>query len=785
MSQDFFGQNLRGRSFSGQNLEEANFSYADIRGTDFSNANLTRTNFSHAKAGLKSVWIVTLVIISFIVIIITGFVSGTSGIVASNALSNEFITKYTLVPSVGIISIIVVFFLCTIYYGVTVAIVNLVWILPIAWILAWVGARDKAADWTLALALVFGWSGALAWCGAFAEVCVGEFAWIWTLTGVLAWVLSGAIADKLTHISIWSWVVIAIAAWALTLIGSYIAKKGFAGDPKFSFVRSITIVFGAIQGTNFQGANLTDANFTKAILTSTNLRNATITRTCWFNAQKLNRAWVGDSYLKYPKVRNLVVKGVGENQNFDDLPLQGLNLQGANLADASFIRTNLNQANLQDTNLSRAKLVQTQLDGTDLTGATLTGATIEDWGITSHTKLYGVRCEYVFMRCPSKEDLNPHRKPDNWEEKFSDGDFADFIKPIVDTLDLYHNQGVDPRAIAVAFKELAENNPDAELEIVAIERRGEDKILLRAKTAATANKSDLSQEYFINYHQLKALAEQDFKALIANQKLQIRRLENMITTALERPSFYAENYHNQGDTIMSEGSKKQSNFNLQGAQFAGGLVNADSVKAHQIGGDITNYNQVAQAETNSSTVKTILILASNPKNTSALRLDEEVREIDAGLQRAKKRELFDLKQRWAVRVQEVYQSLLDFKPQIVHFSGHGTGDDGLVLEDETGQVRLVDTEALAKLFELFANTIECVVLNACYSEVQAQAIVKYIPYVIGMNKEVGDKAAIKFATGFYNALGAGESVEFAYKLGCSVIQLDGIPENLMPVLNIY
>jgi ABC-type amino acid transport substrate-binding protein len=195
---------------------------------------------------------------------------------------------------------------------------------------------------------------------------------------------------------------------------------------------------------------------------------------------------------------------------------------------------------------------------------------------------------------------------------------------------------------------------------------------------------------------------------------------------------------------------------------------------------ITNYT--SQQKQNPELSKTILILVANPKTTSRLRLDEEVREIDTGLQRAKKRELFDLKQRWAVRVQDVYQSLLDLKPQIVHFSGHGTEDDGLQLEDETGKMRLVDTAALAKLFELFASNIECVVLNACYSEVQASAIAQHIPYVIGMNKAIGDKAAIKFATGFYSALCAGESVEFAYKLGCNVIQLDGIPEHLTPVL---
>ncbi|MDF5714734.1 MAG: hypothetical protein PUP93_12820 [Rhizonema sp. NSF051] len=96
------------------------------------------------------------------------------------------------------------------------------------------------------------------------------------------------------------------------------------------------------------------------------------------------------------------------------------------------------------------------------------------------------------MRSLTSEDPNPRRKPDNWDETFADGDFAYFIKPIVDTLDLYHNQGVDPRAIAISFKQLAENHPEAELRIVGMEVRGEDKFLLRAKTATTVDKSELN-----------------------------------------------------------------------------------------------------------------------------------------------------------------------------------------------------------------------------------------------------------------------------------------------------
>ncbi|BAY26501.1 hypothetical protein NIES2100_63170 [Calothrix sp. NIES-2100] len=183
-----------------------------------------------------------------------------------------------------------------------------------------------------------------------------------------------------------------------------------------------------------------------------------------------------------------------------------------------------------------------------------------------------------------------------------------------------------------------------------------------------------------------------------------------------------------------------------------------------------------------SALKTILFLAANPKGSPQLRLDEEVREIDAGLQRAKRRDQFVLQQRWAVNSRDIHRAMLDYQPQIIHFSGHGAGEEGLVLEDETGKPQLVDTAALSSLFELFSDRVECVVLNACYSQTQAEAIAQHIPYVIGMNKAIGDQAAIEFAVGFYDAIAAGESVEFAYKLGCNTIRMAGIAEHLTPVL---
>lgn len=183
----------------------------------------------------------------------------------------------------------------------------------------------------------------------------------------------------------------------------------------------------------------------------------------------------------------------------------------------------------------------------------------------------------------------------------------------------------------------------------------------------------------------------------------------------------------------------------------------------------------------STALKSILLLAANPKGTRGLRLQEEEREIKEQLRLAGYGKT-PINSTGAARPRDIRQAMLDFKPQIVHFSGHGAEQDGLVFEDATGQEKLVGSEALADLFRIFSNRVECVVLNACYSEFQAKAIAQHVNYVVAMSKAIGDRAAIEFAIGFYSALGAGELIEFAYELGCNAIQLEGILEHLTPVL---
>lgn len=169
-------------------------------------------------------------------------------------------------------------------------------------------------------------------------------------------------------------------------------------------------------------------------------------------------------------------------------------------------------------------------------------------------------------------------------------------------------------------------------------------------------------------------------------------------------------------------------------------------------------------------MKKILILASNPRKD--LNLDGEIRDLQGVIERSQNREQFEVVPGLAVRVGDLQELLLKHRPQVVHFCGHGSGERDLVFEGNNGGEQWVRAEALSDLFRLFSSNVGCVLLNACYSEEQANAIVNHIDYVIGMNQEIRDDAAIAFSKGFYRALGYDCPIEEAYEFGRNAIQLE-------------
>jgi CHAT domain-containing protein len=187
-------------------------------------------------------------------------------------------------------------------------------------------------------------------------------------------------------------------------------------------------------------------------------------------------------------------------------------------------------------------------------------------------------------------------------------------------------------------------------------------------------------------------------------------------------------------------------------------------------------------------------------------LDKEFKGVFEELQ--EKQDECNLFVEFAISPTKMLKKIVEKKPTIIHFSGHGMGEktsgnekgtrgsiveidvelarSGLVLQnDVTGKAQLVSTNAIANMFKTITKQfpINIVILNACYSENQAKAILQYVPYVIGMNDAVADSTAIELAKSFYNNYITNEkTVEEAFELAQAHLLLNDMPGADIPQL---
>jgi formylglycine-generating enzyme required for sulfatase activity len=160
----------------------------------------------------------------------------------------------------------------------------------------------------------------------------------------------------------------------------------------------------------------------------------------------------------------------------------------------------------------------------------------------------------------------------------------------------------------------------------------------------------------------------------------------------------------------------------------------------------------------------------------------EAREIRDKLRATAHRDSIEFVERFAVRPGDLQQAFFEVRPHIVHFSAHGTTDEELVLENDDGGAEPLGKRALADIFRIHKDQVRVVVLNACHSRPQVEAISEHIDCAIGMRRAIGSQAATEFAAAFYLAIGFGSSVQKAFESAVAELRAKGIPEDRTPQL---
>jgi hypothetical protein len=180
----------------------------------------------------------------------------------------------------------------------------------------------------------------------------------------------------------------------------------------------------------------------------------------------------------------------------------------------------------------------------------------------------------------------------------------------------------------------------------------------------------------------------------------------------------------------------------------------------------------------------VLYLTANPDKNSSLRVDVEVRQVQAAVRGSKLRDNIELHYRPAADLDSIIEGLNDHSPKIVHFSGHGYAG-GIALDHpkvERVSGRVITFNLLAKALGGVDAPPDVIVLNACESAGARKAFFPPAKAIIVMRNSVSDLAATAFSAKFYAAIAAGQSLKSAFTQGQVAIAAVSIDEAATPEL---
>jgi hypothetical protein len=175
----------------------------------------------------------------------------------------------------------------------------------------------------------------------------------------------------------------------------------------------------------------------------------------------------------------------------------------------------------------------------------------------------------------------------------------------------------------------------------------------------------------------------------------------------------------------------------------------------------------------------ILGLVASPRGLPLLDVEAEQEHLTEALAQPLANRRVEL--RWVRQASwdGVHERLLAEPWHVVHFVGHGDFDPGvdegvIALAGEDGRADLVGASRLADLLSEARPTPRLVVLNSCasgrsgldlFSGTAAALVRSGIHAVAAMQFTISDRAAIRFARGFYTALAEGRDIDEAARSG--------------------
>jgi CHAT domain len=180
----------------------------------------------------------------------------------------------------------------------------------------------------------------------------------------------------------------------------------------------------------------------------------------------------------------------------------------------------------------------------------------------------------------------------------------------------------------------------------------------------------------------------------------------------------------------------------------------------------------------------VLYLTADPDKAHSLRVDAEMRIVREAIRESVYRDNVTVEYSPAAGLKTLMNGLNDFRPEIIHFSGHGNAR-GIAMD--SGKVGKPADEPIS--FSLLAKALAAtdtppriVVLNSCDNSGARKVLLKLGLIVVSMRTSISDLAAITFAPRFYAAIASGQSMKSAFAQGKVAVEAASISEADTPQL---
>lgn len=180
----------------------------------------------------------------------------------------------------------------------------------------------------------------------------------------------------------------------------------------------------------------------------------------------------------------------------------------------------------------------------------------------------------------------------------------------------------------------------------------------------------------------------------------------------------------------------------------------------------------------------IAMLVTDPDRNAPLQTLMEARDVKAAIRMSEHRDKVDLRVFPAPTLNELIDALNEYRPTVIHFSGHGGGGTLLFDNERAGQNggAVLDFDMIARVIAATSAKPLLLVLVACDTVEGADRFLGEVSAVIAMSASVDDEAAVEFSSRFYRSLSSKATIAQSLEQAKIVLEHKGYRDASLPTL---